>query len=89
MEISDDNVVRDSLARAVCLALARVVWPVCELVHHVFALLVQYVVSLSSYNIPYAVQFANYVVQRMLDLASDTHREELVKQIKPHIGALR
>lgn len=34
-------------------------------------------------------QFANYVVQKMLDLASDDQRRELVSRIRPHTSILR
>ena len=34
-------------------------------------------------------QFANYVVQKMVDLANDEQRNELVKRIRPHLQILR
>lgn len=33
--------------------------------------------------------FANYVVQKMLDVADSTHRKKMMMAIKPHIPALR
>jgi hypothetical protein len=34
-------------------------------------------------------QFANYVVQKMLDVADSAHRKRMMLAIKPHIPALR
>uniref|UniRef100_A0A183EV93 PUM-HD domain-containing protein n=1 Tax=Gongylonema pulchrum TaxID=637853 RepID=A0A183EV93_9BILA len=34
-------------------------------------------------------QFANYVVQKMLDVADSAHRKKMMLAIKPHIPALR
>ncbi len=34
-------------------------------------------------------QFANYVVQKMLDVADSAHRKRMMLAIKPHIQALR
>ena len=34
-------------------------------------------------------QFANYVVQKMLDVADQSHRRRLMLAIKPHIPDLR
>lgn len=34
-------------------------------------------------------QFANYVVQKMLDVADSTLRKKMMLAIKPHIPALR
>ncbi|KAL7750154.1 mRNA binding protein puf3 [Sorochytrium milnesiophthora] len=34
-------------------------------------------------------QFANYVVQKMLDVVDDTQREMLVNRIKPHLHSLK
>jgi len=34
-------------------------------------------------------QFANYVVQKMLDVADGAHRKRMMLAIKPHIPALR
>jgi len=34
-------------------------------------------------------QFANYVVQKMLDLAESTQRKKLMQNIRPHVAALR
>jgi hypothetical protein len=34
-------------------------------------------------------QFANYVVQKMLDLTNEEQRRELVGQIRPHTAVLR
>lgn len=34
-------------------------------------------------------QFANYVVQKMLDLAESGQRKKLMQGIRPHVGALR
>jgi pumilio RNA-binding family len=34
-------------------------------------------------------QFANYVVQRMLEEATPEQRIPLIAELKPHIGALR
>lgn len=34
-------------------------------------------------------QFANYVVQKMLDVVDDEHRELLLSNIRPHFGVLR
>ena len=34
-------------------------------------------------------QFANYVVQKMLDCVEEDHRQQLVVRIKPHLPALR
>lgn len=34
-------------------------------------------------------QFANYVVQKMLDVAEQPIRKELMNQIRPHLGSLR
>ncbi|KAH7697961.1 puf domain-containing protein 9 [Aphelenchoides avenae] len=33
--------------------------------------------------------FANYVVQKMLDVADSTHRKKMMLAIKPHIPTLR
>ena len=33
--------------------------------------------------------FANYVVQKLLDIANDEQRELLISKIKPHIPSLR
>lgn len=33
--------------------------------------------------------FANYVVQKMLDVADSTHRKKMMLAIKPHIPMLR
>lgn len=34
-------------------------------------------------------QYANYVVQKMLDVADSAHRKKMMLAIKPHIPALR
>lgn len=34
-------------------------------------------------------QFANYVVQKMLDLAESSQRKKLMQNIRPHVAALR
>jgi hypothetical protein len=34
-------------------------------------------------------QYANYVVQKMLDVVADDQRDLLVNKIKPHIQSLR
>lgn len=34
-------------------------------------------------------QFANYVIQKMLDVAEQPMRKELMTKIKPHLGSLR
>jgi len=34
-------------------------------------------------------QYANYVVQKILDVVTDSQRELLVARIKPHVPALK
>ena len=34
-------------------------------------------------------QFANYVAQKMLDLANDEQRRDIVTLIRPHMASLR
>lgn len=34
-------------------------------------------------------QFANYVVQKILEVSGDTHREILLDRIRTHLPALR
>ena len=34
-------------------------------------------------------QFANYVIQKMIDVADPTHRKMLLQRIRPHVNALR
>jgi hypothetical protein len=34
-------------------------------------------------------QYANYVIQRIIDVVEDPQREVLVNRIKPHVGALK
>lgn len=34
-------------------------------------------------------QFANYVVQKMLDVADSAHRKKMMLAIKPHVPSLR
>ena len=34
-------------------------------------------------------QYANYVIQRMLELADPDQREILIQKIKPHLSSLR
>lgn len=34
-------------------------------------------------------QYANYVVQKMLDVSDDNHREQIISKLKPHLNSLR
>ena len=34
-------------------------------------------------------QFANYVVQKIIDVVDDQEREILITRVRPHIGALK
>lgn len=34
-------------------------------------------------------QYANYVVQKMLDVSDDHHREQIISKLKPHLVSLR
>lgn len=48
--------------------------------------------SISPYSALYTMmkdQFANYVVQKMIDIAETPQRKMLMHKIRPHIGTLR
>lgn len=34
-------------------------------------------------------QYANYVIQKMLDLVDDSQREMIIQKIKPHLPSLK
>lgn len=46
-------------------------------------------VTTSPLNIMMKDQYANYVVQRMIDLAEPSQRKMLMQRIRPHLAQLR
>lgn len=45
--------------------------------------------SSSALHVMMKDQYANYVVQKMIDVAEPTQRKVLMHKIRPHIGSLR